>query len=90
MYISEELYYIDILPRNLPNGGAPRVLCPTCGFECCTKVGFTLIEFYNLVLQNILYNCFILIQIHSFSTEFKLGLIYDENRNSNFEKNQIL
>ena len=45
MYISEELYYIDIVPRNLPNGGAPRVLCPTCGFECCTKVVFTLIEF---------------------------------------------
>lgn len=23
--------------RNLPNGGASRVVCPTCGFECCTK-----------------------------------------------------
>jgi hypothetical protein len=23
--------------RNLPNGGAARVVCPTCGFECCTK-----------------------------------------------------
>lgn len=27
----------DIRDRNLPNGGAARVVCPTCGFECCTK-----------------------------------------------------